>query len=321
MTDDLVGSTGMASRNRVTPRSIQVGLGLMWLLDGGLQLQPYMFSHNFLAQTIGSMASGQPALVQWTINTAVQIAIPYRVGFNALFALIQFAIGTGLVAGRRWVKPALILSFAWTFIVWWFGEGVGMIFLGVASPLTGAPGAVLLYALVGVMAWPANKSSGISAASGGRLGDYYARAAWAALWLMLAVLMLQPVNRAADAFSSAFSTAASFSGGPFAGLNDGLASTSAGHGAVSAIVLAVLMAAIGIAVFLDWHRNLFLVVGSLLALFVWITAEYFGGIFTGQGTDPNSGPLFVLIAAALWATPRPASKSAPRRMLIPVRET
>jgi hypothetical protein len=321
MTADLVGGTGVASRTRVTTRSIQVGLGLMWLLDGGLQLQPYMFSHNFLVQTIGSMGSGQPALVQWTINTAAQIAIPYRVEFNALFALIRVAIGVGLIIGRRWVKRALIVSFAWALIVWWFGEGVGMILLGVASPLTGAPGAVLLYALVGVMAWPANKSFGISAASGGGLGDYYARVAWGGLWLLLAVLMMQPANRSANAFSSAFSTAASFSGGPFAGLNDGLASMSAGHGTLSAIVLAVLMAAIGIAVFLDWHRNLFLVVGSLLALFVWITAEYFGGIFTGQGTDPNSGPLFVLIAAALFATPRPVSKSAPRRMLIPARET
>jgi hypothetical protein len=60
-----------------------------------------MLSHNFLAQAIGSMASGQPALIQWTINTAVKIASPYRVEFNVLFALLQIAIGVGLIAGRR----------------------------------------------------------------------------------------------------------------------------------------------------------------------------------------------------------------------------
>jgi hypothetical protein len=259
-----------------------------------------MFSHNFLAQTIGAMAAGQPGPIQWTINMAVQIAAPYRVEFNALFALVQVAIGVGLIAGRRWVKPALLVSFAWAFVVWWFGEGLGMIPMGMASPLTGAPGAVLLYVLVGVMVWPRDKAPDTSAASAGPLGDYYARMVWGFLWLLLAVLMLQPVNRAADAFSSTFATAASSSPGPFASLNSALASMFGGRGTASAIVLAALFAIIGIAVFLNWQRNAFLVVGSVIGLLIWITAEYFGGMFTGQGTDPNSGPILVLLAAALW---------------------
>jgi hypothetical protein len=295
-----VAGTRPLSRTWITPRSVRVTLGLFWLIDGGLQFQPYMFSHNFIAQTIGAMAAGQPAPIQWTINTAVQIASPYRVEFNALFALVQVAIGVGLIAGRRWLKPALLLSFAWAFIVWWFGEGVGMIPMGMASPLTGAPGAVLLYALVGVIVWPTAKTADISVASGGLLGDYYARVAWGILWLLLAVLTLQPVNRAANGFSSTFSTAASSSPGPFANLNSSLASVFAGRGAVSAVVLAVILAAIGIAVFLDWYRNAFLVAGSVFALLIWITAEYFGGMFTGQGTDPNSGPMILLLAATLF---------------------
>ena len=297
-------ATRSRSAIRVTPRGVQIALGVFWLLDGLLQFQPYMFSHNFLAQTIGAMASGQPGPIQWTINTAVQIATPYRVEFNALFALVQVAIGVGLIAGRRWVKPALVVSFAWAFVVWWFGEGLGMIPMGMASPLTGAPGAVLLYVLVGVMVWPTGKAPDTSAASAGPLGDYYARMVWGFLWLLLAVLMLQPVNRAAGAFSSTFSTAAMSSPGPFASLNNGLASLFAGQGSASAIVLSALFAVIGIAVFLNWQRNAFLVVGSLIGLLIWITGEYFGGMFTGQGTDPNSGPILVLLAAALWvATP------------------
>jgi len=39
-----------------------------------------------------------------------------------------------------------------------------------------------------------------------------------------------------------------------------------------------------------------LVVRILLGLFFWI-AEGAGGIFTGQGTDPNTGPLLILLAA------------------------
>jgi hypothetical protein len=297
-------SSRSTSALRVTPRAIQIALGVLWLVDGLLQFQPYMFSNNFLAQTIGSMASGQPGPIQWTINTAVQIATPYRVEFNALFALVQVAIGVGLMAGRRWVKPALAVSFLWALVVWWFGEGLGMIAMGMASPLTGAPGAVLLYALVGLIAWPSGKAPDRSAASGGLLGDYYARLAWGIVWIFLALLMLQPVNRDPDAFSSTFSTAASSSPGPFAALNNGLASMFSGRGIASAAVLAVLFAVIGIAVYLNWQRNAFLLGGSVLALFIWITAQFFGGMFTGQGTDPNSGPLLVLLAATLWLAPR-----------------
>ena len=294
---------------RVTPRRVQIVLGVLWLLDGLLQLQPYMFSHNFLSQMITSMAASQPAFIQWTINTAVTIATPYRVEFNAMFALVQLVIGAGLLVGGRWVKPALLLSFAWAFVVWWFGEGLGMVTMGMASPLTGAPGAVSLYVLIGVIVWPTKKTQDSSAASGGPLGDDYARLAWGILWLFLAVLTLQPVNRDAGYFSSTFSTAASSSPGPFASLNNGLASLSAGRGTALAIVLAALLALIGIAVFLNWQRNLFLVVGSLVGLFVWITGEYFGGMFTGSGTDPNSGPLLVLLAATLWVA-APARNTA-----------
>jgi hypothetical protein len=39
--------------------------------------------------------------------------------------------------------------------VWWLGEGLGGIFTGLASPLTGGPGAAVLYALLAVLIWPA----------------------------------------------------------------------------------------------------------------------------------------------------------------------
>ncbi len=303
----------MASRStsalHVTSRGVRIALGLIWILDGLLQLQPYFFSQNFLSETIGSMASGQPGPIQWTINMAVQVATPYRVEVNVLFALTQLAIGAGLIAGRRWVKPALAISFAWSFVVWWFGEGLGLIPHGLASPLTGAPGAVLLYAVVGVIVWPTEDATDNSAAASGILGDHYARLVWGILWLFLALSMVQLVNRDADAFRSTFATAASSSPGPFAGLNSGLASLLAGHGSGPAIILAILLAVIGIAVYFNWQRNAFLLFGSVLALFIWITAQFFGGIFTGQGTDPNSGPLLILLAATLWVAPRPRIRS------------
>jgi hypothetical protein len=43
----------------------------------------------------------------------------------------------------------------------------------------------------------------------------------------------------------------------------------------------------------------FLAGGGLLAIFFWVSGQGLGGIFTGSGTDPNSGPLIVLLALAM----------------------
>ena len=46
---------------------------------------------------------------------------------------------------------ALAASIAWALAVWWLGEGLGGVLTGAASPVTGAPGAALLYALAAVL--------------------------------------------------------------------------------------------------------------------------------------------------------------------------
>jgi hypothetical protein len=58
-----------------------------------------------------------------------------------------------------------------------------------------------------------------------------------------------------------------------------------------------------------------LVVAVVLAALIWVFGEALGAIFTGTGTDPNSGPLLALLALAYWPTragaPAPAAASAP----------
>ena len=49
-----------------------------------------------------------------------------------------------------------------------------------------------------------------------------------------------------------------------------------------------------------------IVLALVLATLLWL-AEGLGGIFTGSGTDPNSGPLLALLALAFW----PAAAAAP----------
>src|SRR6202042_3643084 len=149
--------------------------------------------------------------------------------FNTLFALVQVAIGVGLLYGPT-VRAALMLSIAWSIFVWWFGEAFGMLLMSMASPLTGAPGAVSLYALLALVAWPNGRA-------GGLLGVRGARIAWAALWVLMGWLWLIGPNSSADGIHDAISAAPSGMGW----LDDVLsraASLTAGNGFVIALILA-----------------------------------------------------------------------------------
>ena len=136
-----------------TQRVLQIVLGLFWLLDAGLQFQPFMFSSNFTTTYLLNNAQNQPDVIRWIITNVGNFVGPHVAVWNTFFALIQVAIGLGLLF-RRTVRPALAVSFFWAFGVWFFGEGLGLIFTGSASALTGAPGSVFLYGLIGLMAWP-----------------------------------------------------------------------------------------------------------------------------------------------------------------------
>ena len=143
---------------------------------------------------------------------------PHVAVWNTFFALIQVAIGAGLLF-RRTVRPALAISFFWAFGVWFFGEGLGLILTGSASALTGAPGSVFMYGLIGLMAWPrraggrADESLEVeqkvgvasSAAAQGIGGAVTPLAVWSGFWALAAILFLLPDNRTQTSVSSAIS--------------------------------------------------------------------------------------------------------------------
>jgi hypothetical protein len=277
-------------------RAFQTALGLIWLLDGALQFQPFMYSKGFI-QMLTATAVGQPHWLASSINWAADLTQSNLTVFNTVFALIQVAIGLGLLY-RRTVRAALVLSFAWTLIVWWFSEGFGMLFAG-TNPLTGAPGAVLLYGIIGLLVWPGERP-------GGLLGLRGARTTWCALWLVMAWAWLLAQNSSANATSSAIMSA------PGAGflhsLQSSVASGASGHGLAIAIVLALVSAAIGVAIAKNWRPGTFIALAIMLNLAYWVIGQGFGGIFyTNSATDPNAGPLFVLLALVLYPLTRNAA--------------
>jgi hypothetical protein len=290
-----LGSGAIGSRVRAyffsdSRRTLQTVLGLIWLLDGGLQFQSFMYSHGFIAM-LTEMTEGQPGWIADSVRWAAKTAAGNLDVYNTIFALVQCFIGLGLL-WRRSVKPALLLSFVWALIVWWFGEAFGMMFMTMASPLTGAPGAVLLYGLIGLIVWPSSRP-------GGLVGVRGARTTWAALWLVMAWLWLEAPSSSASGIATDVSKAPSGMSW-LSTLQEWVAKGAHGNGLPIAIVLCVLSAAIGIAVAANWRPKLFLMLAIFLNLVYWVLAQGFGGIFEGGATDPNAGLLFVVLACAMW---------------------
>jgi hypothetical protein len=272
-------------------RALQSALGLIWLLDGGLQFQSFMYSHGFIEMLTG-LTAGQPGWLASSVRWGAHTAGGNLDLYNTLFALIQVSIGLGLLC-RRTVKPALAVSFAWALVVWWFGEAFGMLFMTMASPLTGAPGAVLLYALIGLIVWPGERP-------GGLLGVRGARIAWAVLWLLMAWLWLEAPSSSANATAGAIEAAPSGMSW-LSTLQEWAAQAAHGNGLPIAVVLAATSAAIGIAVAANWRARPFLALAVVLNLAYWTLGQGFGGIFEGGATDPNAGLLFIVLALALWS--------------------
>ena len=86
---------GWAPRDR--KRTLQLALGAVWLVDAGLQFQPYMFSPSFVSQALAPAATGVPGLLGRSISGMATFLLPHIAEWNALFALTQLAIGVGLV--------------------------------------------------------------------------------------------------------------------------------------------------------------------------------------------------------------------------------
>ena len=137
-------------------RALQLGLAAIWLLDGVLQYQSFMYTKAF-GQMLAGTAAGNPSVIARPINWDATLVEHHLVLINTIFATIQLLIGLG-IAFRPTVRLALAASIAWSIGVWWFGEGLGGILNGGASPLNGAPGAVIIYALLAVLLWPADRA-------------------------------------------------------------------------------------------------------------------------------------------------------------------
>jgi hypothetical protein len=302
------------SRLRITTRGIQITLGLIWLLDGLFQFKSFMYTHGIITEVFGPPAEKQWSLVGGPMKTIDSFYGHDLTLWNTLAAEIQCAIGLGLIISKKTVRPALLVSFAWAPLVWWFGEGFGGLTSNtLPSPLMGAPGAVILYAIIGLLVYPTSKREGRSPADMGPLGDRGGLYAWSGLWLLSAFLWLVNVNRAKGATHEMIKAMAKTSPHWLSTFQTSVGNHTQGRGTTIAVVLAIISVAVAIGVWtrLRWPA---LAVGVVISLAYWVLGQNLGGPFwINEATDFNSGPLFVLLAVTLFPVRQlaPATQRAP----------
>ncbi len=313
----------------VTKRTLQIALGAFWIFDALMQLQSQMFTKAFVNQMILSNAQGQPAPIAWVITTAGRIVEPDVAVWNLLIVLLQIAIGIGLLR-QSTVKTALIAMWIWSFTIWWIGEGLGEIFTGKGYALTGAPGAVLIYAVIGIMVWPTSDSKknraikqlhelrttrkynlASSPGSSGPLGTKIVVASWSILWTFFAFAWLLPSNRQPSSIHNALIAAASSQPLWYSHFLDSLARDFATNGTQIAWLAALGCLVIAFGPLLTRRLVGFFVAGAILELIFWITGQGVGGLLTGMGTDPNTGPLVAFLAIAAIPRAVPVTQSFP----------
>jgi hypothetical protein len=293
-------------------KALQRILGVLWLIDGLLQLQPQMFTMNMVNGIMRPMLQGQPGLFEPSLQFIVNQTTLHLIEVNLLIAVVQILLGLGfLLLSDRWVKELVFASIVWAFIVWYGGEGMSMLLTGQASILTGAPGAVLLYPLLGLAVYPHKQSAAASKGATRKAGDdgllsrKYLRWVLAGFWCFAALLQLQPNWWQQGQISQAIGAMVGQGG-----LNSVLVDPVLQHISNATanietplnigLIVVFLAIGIGLAVVKEEQVHPFLIASITASVVFWYFSEAFGMILTGMATDFNSGLLVVIMALACW---------------------
>lgn len=285
-------------------RKLQLVLAAIWLLDGMLQLQAFFFTRAFGNQMIPTMAVGNPSFIAGPITWSGTLIAHHAVPADCLFAVTQVAIGFG-IAWRATTKVALAASIVWAAGVWWVGEGLGGVLAGAANPVNGAPGAVMIYALLAVLLWPSDRASVVPSFTAARaVGERIAKALWFVLWATLSYFAVLGANRSPGGLAALIGSETAGEPGWIAALDRHAASLIDHRGLAIMIALAVVLAVVAVGTYLPAPAaNTMLVVAMGLSVLIWVVGENFGALFTNGATDVNSGPLLILLSLAYWRRP------------------
>jgi len=291
---------------------LRVGFGVLWILDGILQAQPKM-AGGLATQVIEPTAAASPGWVQHLVNWGGTSWSFHPIQAGAASGWIQVGIGAWLlVAARgRWSRLAGLASVGWGLVVWVFGESFGGIFAPGLSWLTGAPGAVLIYAVAGALialpedAWRSPRTGRLLL---GGIGVFFVAMAvlqaWPGRGYWQGTLHGQPGTLSGMVQQMATTSQPHF----LSSLLTSFGSFAASNGFAVNLVVVIVLAALG-GIFLTGQPRLVRYAvwfGVVFCLADWVLVEDLG-FLGGLGTDPNSMiPLILLFSAGYLAlTPAP----------------
>jgi cytochrome oxidase Cu insertion factor (SCO1/SenC/PrrC family) len=313
-------------------RLLRTGFGILWLFDGILQAQPQM-AGGLASQVIQPSEQGSPSWVVHLVNWGVNLWSYHPIAAAASSVWIQVGIGLWLIFAVRGTSARLaaLSSVAWGLVVWAFGESFGAIFAPGLTVLFGAPGAVLLYVVAGVLltlperAWAGPRAGRLIL---GGCGAFFLGMALLQAWpgrgFWQGTLHGQPGSLAAMVTSMAGTSQPHF----LEVLVSGFANFTVSHGFSVNLVAVIALALIGAGMAAGALRS-----DARLALIAVIAATVFGladwvliedlGFLGGLGTDPNNMiPLILLFTAGylgIAPQPEPALVTAPEAEVQPRR--
>lgn len=313
-----MSATAVGPGEPVARRALRIGFGLLWILDGLLQLQSAM-PLGLPGSVLQPSASSSPGWVKDVVHVAVKIWTDHPVQAAASAVWIQLGIGALLLLAPRgrWSRLAGMTAVAWGLVVWVFGEGFGGIFGQGASWLLGTPGAVLFYCAGGALVALPEQSW-----SSPRLGRLILRVSGVFL-LGMAVLQAWPGRgywqgsvrglSQGTLTSMVRQMAQTDQPGVLSATVRGFGRFDAAHGWGVNLVVVVLLAVIGIALCTARQRVVrsALVIAVVLCAGVWVLVQDLG-VLGGVGTDPNSMVPMVLIVVSGYLAIVRVSVLAPR---------
>jgi Mn2+/Fe2+ NRAMP family transporter len=129
-------------------------LAAFWVFGALLQLQPYWWQPGQISGVISDMV-GQGGLNAFLVDPVLQglsqLTTSAEIPLNIALIVIFLAIGIALFFARgNGLRAALVASIVVSLLLWYFAEGFGMIFTGMATDFNSG----LLLVVIALACWP-----------------------------------------------------------------------------------------------------------------------------------------------------------------------
>lgn len=305
-------------REATSRRVLRVGFGILWIVDGLLQVQPSM-PIGLPSQVVQPTIAAAPGVVTHVVTLGIDAWLRHPTVGATATVWIQIGLGAWLLLAREgWLsRSAGWASAGWAFAVWVFGAGLGGLFIAPVTWLFGAPGATFFYVIAGVAvgvpsAWLARKDV----------------ATWAArilgvVFMWLGVLQALPgrgfwsggTALHPGAITAMARQMSQLSQPQMTASMERWFATASLHAApvLNAVVVVVLLG-LGAALLAARPRVLRPAASAyaVVALVCWVLVQDFG-VFGGVGTDVNSmiPSVLVVVAVSLALTSLDRPRTAP----------